>query len=80
MSEEPRKHSVVIAGHATSITLEPPFWDELRGMAEARGLSINQLVAEIDHRRSGNLSSAIRIYVLMELKRAAAESAPDGGP
>ena len=63
------KRSVVIAGHATSVTLETEFWDELKAMAETRGVSINQLVAEIDSGRSGNLSSAIRVFVLGELKR-----------
>ncbi|CAA7628007.1 conserved hypothetical protein [Candidatus Terasakiella magnetica] len=73
MSGDIRKRSVVIAGHATSITLEAPFWDELREMAEARGLSLNQMVAEIDQGRSGNLSSAIRVFVLSEIKRLAAD-------
>ena len=63
------KRSVVIAGHATSVTLETEFWDELKAMAETRGISVNQLVAEIDSGRSGNLSSAIRVFVLTELKR-----------
>ena len=63
-----RKRSVLIAGHATSVTLETAFWDELKVMAEARGTSVNQLVAEIDSGRDGNLSSAIRVFVLTELK------------
>ena len=63
------KRSVVIAGHATSVTLETEFWDELKAMAETRGVSVNQLVAAIDSGRRGNLSSAIRVFVLTELKR-----------
>jgi predicted DNA-binding ribbon-helix-helix protein len=73
MSEaKPIKRSVKIAGHATSVTLEPEFWDCLREMAGARGLSVNQMVAEIDCSRASNLSSAIRVFVLHELKRQAA--------
>jgi predicted DNA-binding ribbon-helix-helix protein len=68
------KRSVKIAGHATSVTLEPEFWDCLRELAEARGLSVNQMVAEIDRARGGNLSSAIRVFVLSEMKRQAAGS------
>ena len=59
-----RKRSVTIAGHATSLTLEEPFWRDLRTLAKKRGLSINALVAEIDARRAGNLSSALRLLVL----------------
>lgn len=61
---EVRKRSVMIAGHSTSISLEAEFWDALRDIAQARGLSLNQIVTEIDGSRSGNLSSAIRVYVL----------------
>ncbi|HTH16038.1 MAG TPA: ribbon-helix-helix domain-containing protein [Magnetospirillum sp.] len=59
-----KKRSILIAGHATSVTLEPEFWDALKSAAEARGVSVNQLVAEIDQGREGNLSSAIRVFVL----------------
>lgn len=59
-----KKRSIVIAGHATSVSLEPEFWDALREIAEARALSLNQLVAEIDQERAGNLSSAVRVFVL----------------
>jgi predicted DNA-binding ribbon-helix-helix protein len=72
MSRQPVKRSVKIAGHATSVTLEAEFWDCLKEMASARGLSVNQVVAEIDTGRGGNLSSAIRVFVLNELKRRAA--------
>ncbi len=70
------KRSVTIAGHATSVTLEAAFWDELKAIAEARDTSLNQLVAEIDSSRTANLSSAIRVFVLGELKRKAAETIP----
>ncbi len=59
-----RKRSVVIAGHRTSVSLENIFWEQLRLAAIARGVSVNHLVTEIDTRRSGNLSSAIRTFVL----------------
>ena len=61
---EPRKHSLEIAGHHTSVTLEDEFWQELKKIAKSRGLSLNALVAQIDETREGNLSSAIRVFVL----------------
>ena len=68
-----RKRSVTIDGHRTSISLEDAFWAELSGIARGRGLSLNALVAEIDHARGtsqgGNLSSALRLHVLDELKK-----------
>ncbi len=68
MAGELRKRSVVIAGHTTSVSLEQEFWDVLRELAESRGRSINQLVTEIDRERTGNLSSAIRVFVLNTLR------------
>ena len=62
-----RKRSVLVAGHRTSVSLEDAFWDVLKELADRRGLSINQLVAEVDEGRSGNLSSALRVYVLREI-------------
>jgi predicted DNA-binding ribbon-helix-helix protein len=59
-----RKRSVLLAGHRTSISLEAPFWEALRAIAGRRGLSLNRLVAEIDAARAGNLSSALRVFVL----------------
>ena len=67
-----RKRSILIAGHQTSVSLEAAFWDELRAIAQARSTSLNSLIAEIDSGRSGNLSSAIRLFVLDHLRRAAA--------
>ncbi|MBS4773946.1 MAG: ribbon-helix-helix domain-containing protein [Proteobacteria bacterium] len=65
-----RKLSVVIAGrHSTSICLEDEFLDELKNIAAARNMSLNQLVTEIDASRTiENLSSAIRVYILNSLK------------
>ena len=62
------KRSVMIAGHATSVSIEKPFWDAFKTIATAQGKSINQLITEIDEARSINLSSAIRLYVLENLK------------
>ena len=59
-----RKHSVLVAGHETSVSMENAFWDDLRSIAREQNLSINDLVAKIDSDRRGNLSSAIRLYVL----------------
>jgi predicted DNA-binding ribbon-helix-helix protein len=65
-----RKHSVSIRGHRTSITLEDIFMDTLRQMADARGIAVAALIAEIDSAQSApgstpsNLSSAIRVAVL----------------
>lgn len=59
-----RKRSVVIAGHATSVSLEDAFWEQLRRIAEIRGVSLNQLITAIDRERTSNLSSAIRVFVL----------------
>lgn len=58
------KHSVTIAGHRTSISLEQPFWDSLKHIADERGISMNCLISEIDEQRPSNLSSALRIHVL----------------
>jgi predicted DNA-binding ribbon-helix-helix protein len=63
-----RKRSVLIAGHKTSVSLEAAFWDELRAIAAARGISLNAVIAEIDRTREGNLSSAIRLHVLNWLR------------
>ena len=59
-----RKRSVVIAGHRTSLSLEQAFWDALKAIAAQRGVSLARLIAEIDAGRSGNLSSAARVFVL----------------
>ena len=65
-----KKRSVTIAGHRTSISLEDEFWVELVRIAGERGESLNMLVAKIDDSRETNLSSAIRLFVLADLKRS----------
>lgn len=59
-----RKRSVTIAGHATSFSLEEEFWQALQTVARRRNLSLNALVSSIDAVRAGNLSSALRVFVL----------------
>jgi predicted DNA-binding ribbon-helix-helix protein len=64
----PIKRSMMIAGHATSISLEPVFWEALREAAEAERLPLNALVARIDAERvleadPPNLGSAIRVWL-----------------
>ena len=65
-----KKRSVTISGHGTSVSLENAFWEALKGMAEERSLSLNALITEIDKERTGNLSSAIRVYILEHLRRS----------
>ena len=65
-----RKRSITIHGHPTSISLEDEFWHELAGIARLHKLSLNALVTEIDKQHdAGNLSSALRVYVLKQAKR-----------
>jgi len=59
------KRSIVIAGHKTSVSLEDAFWTGLKEIAAKRDLTLSDMVAAIDQdRRHGNLSSAIRLFVL----------------
>ena len=78
MDQEPqaahalKKHSILIAGHRTSLSLETVFWDQLKTIAGRRRLSLNKLIEEIDQARTrdakpANLSSAIRVFVLNQL-------------
>ncbi len=80
MSPRIVKRSVVVAGHRTSVSLEGPFWDELKRIAETRRVSLNQLVAEVDGRRQGNLSSALRLLVLETLKGEVERDEPRSPP
>lgn len=70
MSARPVKHSVTLHGHRTSISLEAPFWEELRRIAQEKSMPINALVAQVDAERGmdAGLASAIRVYVLMSLR------------
>ena len=68
-----KKRSVRISGHNTSITIEDEFWSVLKDIAQRRNLSINTLISEIDEKSQGNLSSALRVYVLQYLQQRLAE-------
>jgi predicted DNA-binding ribbon-helix-helix protein len=59
------KRSLLLAGHATSLALEPPFWAVLERMAAAKGLSLPALLVEIDAERGqSSLASACRVQAL----------------
>ena len=62
----PKKYSLTLNGHRTSVSLEPDFWDTFCAIARHQGKAQNQLAAEIDTARAGKsgLAGAIRIYVL----------------
>ena len=67
----PTKRSVTIAGHETSVSLEPMFWQLLEQAAAGRGLALSALIAEVDAERLGwkptpNLTSALRQWLLRE--------------
>jgi predicted DNA-binding ribbon-helix-helix protein len=70
------KRSITIAGHKTSITLEDAFWDALREIATAQGVTTATLVSTINtDRQHTNLSSAIRLFVLDHYRALAERSA-----
>jgi predicted DNA-binding ribbon-helix-helix protein len=77
------KRSIVIAGHKTSVSLEDAFWTCLKEIAGTRELTLSDLVASIDtDRHAGNLSSAIRLFVLDHYRAQSGEapqSASRGG-
>lgn len=65
MKSQVVKRSIVIAGHKTSVSLEDAFWTGLKDIAGSRQMTLSDIVASIDSsRRHGNLSSAIRLFVL----------------
>jgi predicted DNA-binding ribbon-helix-helix protein len=65
MKSQVVKRSIVIAGHKTSVSLEDAFWNGLKEIAGGREVPLSDLVSSIDgDRRHGNLSSAIRLFVL----------------
>ncbi len=61
------KRSIMLSGHATSVSLEQPFWDRLNEIAAARKVPLSSLIGEIDVLRDTNLSSALRLFVLDSL-------------
>ena len=75
-----RRHSVRIAGHPTSVSMEDAFWQEIRRAAEEQGISTARLIERVDQARMAdassatpppNLSSALRLYVLARLQARA---------
>ena len=63
------KRSIVIDGHKTSVSLEDAFWDDLKKIAHDRQVTLSELVTKIDLTRDqGNLSSAIRLFVLQRIR------------
>jgi predicted DNA-binding ribbon-helix-helix protein len=69
MSGRPKKHSLTLRGHRTSVSLEDEFWQAFRDIAAKDGRPINELAAEIDTARGTDcgLASAIRLFVLRRL-------------
>jgi predicted DNA-binding ribbon-helix-helix protein len=77
MTARPIKRSLTLHGHRTSVSLEDAFWLAFRRMADARGLAINLMAAQIDDARDPDtgLATAIRLAVLQDLEtRLAAQS------
>jgi predicted DNA-binding ribbon-helix-helix protein len=73
------KRSVSIAGHRTSISLEEPFWASLREIADRDKIAIQSLIGRIDAERGEqNLSSAIRVFVLTDLRQRLTTSSSNG--
>jgi len=71
------KRSIVVAGHKTSVSLEDAFWQGLKDIAHAREMTLSDLVATIDtDRHEGNLSSAIRLFVLEHYRTQTGNRAP----
>ncbi|MFY0309393.1 ribbon-helix-helix domain-containing protein [Leisingera sp. ANG59] len=70
MNSRPKKHSLTLRGHRTSVSLEDDFWDAFREIAAREGRAINDLAAEIDETRGEDcgLASAIRLFVLRRLR------------
>jgi predicted DNA-binding ribbon-helix-helix protein len=64
------KRSIVIAGHKTSVSLEDAFWNSLKEIGRSQDVTLSELVSDIDTRRlNGNLSSAIRVFVLEHFQK-----------
>jgi predicted DNA-binding ribbon-helix-helix protein len=73
------KRSIVIAGHKTSVSLEDAFWKGLKEIASNREMTLSDLVGTIDtDRHHGNLSSAIRVFVLDHYRAQIARPGPRG--
>ena len=72
------KRSIVVGGHKTSVSLEEAFWNSMKEISAERAMTLSELVGEVDGaRQQGNLSSAIRLFVLDHFKSRAV--GPIGG-
>ena len=75
------KRSIVVAGHKTSVSLEEAFWNGLKEISGLRDMTLSELVDEINgNRQQGNLSSAIRLFVLDYFKSHVADAASKSRP
>ncbi|MBN2752062.1 MAG: ribbon-helix-helix domain-containing protein [Rhodospirillaceae bacterium] len=71
MTESVRKRSVTLGRHRTSISIEDPFWDALKTIAQEKNISLHTLIEAIDRDRAeleGNLSGSLRLFVLRHLQ------------
>lgn len=69
------KRSIILHAHKTSVSLEQPFWLELKSIAAERKIPLHRLIAEVDkNRQHGNLSSALRLFVLARYRSEAVEA------
>ena len=74
-------HTIVLAGHKTSVSLEEAFWEGLKDIAKDQRKSLSELVGVVDtDRKDGNLSSALRLFVLSHYQAQAASHLKDSGP
>jgi predicted DNA-binding ribbon-helix-helix protein len=70
MKSSIKKRSIIIDGHKTTVSVEEAFWSDLKKIAHRQQVTLSELVAKIDRaREQGNLSSAIRLYVLEHIRR-----------
>ncbi len=75
------KRSIVVASHKTSVSLEEAFWNGMKEISALRGMTLSELVGEIDNnRQQGNLSSAIRLFVLEYFRTRFAPPSSDNKP
>jgi predicted DNA-binding ribbon-helix-helix protein len=75
MNSSVKKRSIIIGGHKTSISLEDNFWTSLKHIARARRTTVSDVIASLDAaRENGNLSSAIRVFVLAHYRAIAVAS------
>ncbi|CAN5473712.1 ribbon-helix-helix domain-containing protein [soil metagenome] len=81
MKSPVEKRSVVVGGHKTSVSLEAGFWSGVKEIAQSRKMTLSELVGDIDaNRNQGNLSSAIRLFVLDYYRNYNANETKDEDP